>query len=448
MREVAFPQEALSRLHDLADRQPLETCAVGFLRPARANGHPARVIVQSLEPVPDTAYQARTPTQASLTPEFMLDVVNRARIADAGIALLHTHPGSGALEDFSSADDAGEMPLATYFKQRLPEQAHIAGVATTSTLHVRTLGCGEPLGAVGVGATVRFYSNTLDLLAADQRYDRQVRAFGATGQARLRTMRVAVVGVGGTGSFIVHELAHLGVWQLLLVDHDTIDTSNLNRVLGATPSDVGLAKVAVASKSILAINPNIQVEATIGDVVDEAVAAKLLDADFIFCCTDSMASRAVLNQLAYQHLIPVIDMGVAIHVRDGHIASVTGRAQMLSPGLGCLVCADGLDGQQIRWELMSPAQRRADPYFENASVPQPAVMPLNGIVTSLAMTMFLSAVTGYPGDARLLHYDGIRASMRPQILMPRKRCIVCSDEGALARGCAWSLPVRKALGNG
>jgi hypothetical protein len=178
-------------------------------------------------------------------------------------------------------------------------------------------------------------------------------------------------------------------------------------------------------------------------VVDEAVAAKLLEADFIFGCTDSMASRAVINQIAYQYLIPVIDMGVAIHVHDGHMASVTGRVQMLSAGLGCLVCADGLDGRQVRWELMSQAQRRADPYFENASVPQPAVMPLNGIVTSAAVAMFMSAITGYPGDARLLHYDGLRGSMRPQILPQRHLCIVCSSDGALARGDAWNLPVRQ-----
>ncbi|HSV72102.1 MAG TPA: ThiF family adenylyltransferase [Methylibium sp.] len=444
MTALAFPLNALGRLHELAAGHAIETCAVGFVPSAATAGSAGRRrVVQALEPVPDAAYAVRTPIRASLTPEFMLDIVNRARAANAGIALLHTHPGADALEGFSSVDDAGEAPLAAYFKSRLPERTHAAGVVTARTLHLRALGCGAPLDAVGVGSTVRHYGEPLDLQATDQRYDRQVRAFGETGQRRLRSARVAVVGAGGTGSFITHQLAHLGVGQLLLVDHDTVDTSNLNRLMGATPADVGLPKVAVASKAVSAINPSTRVEAVIGDVVDEAVAAKLLEVDFIFGCTDSMASRAVINQIAYQYLIPVIDMGVAIHVRDGHIASVTGRVQMLSPGLGCLVCADGLDGQQVRWELMSAAQRRADPYFENASVPQPAVMPLNGVVTSAAVAMFLSAVTGYPGDARLLHYDGLRSSMRPQILPPRPSCIVCSGEGALARGDAWTLPVRK-----
>ena len=205
---------------------------------------------------------------------------------------------------------------------------------------------------------------------------------------------------------------------------------------------MGKRKVEVARAAVQAINPAAHCEALEGDVVDDAVAGRLAQIDFIFGCTDSMASRSVLNQLAYQFLIPAIDMGVAIHLVDGHITSVTGRVQMLAPGSGCLVCSDGIDGQAVRWEMMTPAQRHADPYFVGASVPQPAVLPLNGTVASMAVTMFLSALTSYPTEARLLHYDGIRGSVRPQVLSPRPNCIVCSPEGALARGMSWSLPMR------
>lgn len=441
MSVVVFALEAIERLHALAAEEEVETCALGHVYPAPAGS--GRMVVQGLEPVPASAYQARSRVRASLKPEFMLEVANRARAAQSGVALLHTHPGAATLEGFSAVDDAGEAPLAAYFNTRVPGRPHIAAVVTSSNVHARALGGGDQLRAVGIGATVRRYGELHNVRAADQRYDRQVRAFGEEGQNRLRETRVAVVGGGGTGSFIAHELAHLGVGQLLLIDHDTVDISNLNRLMGATPGDVGLSKVEVAGKSVSAINPTIQVETIVGDVVDAAVAARLREVDFIFGCTDSMASRAVINQIAYQYLIPAIDMGVAIHVRESRIASVTGRVQMLSAGLGCLVCADGLDGQQVRWELMSEAQRRADPYFENASVPQPAVMPLNGIVTSAAVAMFMSAITAYPGDARLLHYDGLRGSVRPQVLPQRPHCIVCSSDGALARGDAWNLPIRQ-----
>lgn len=441
MKRLAFTSASLDQLHAAAKTLAVETCAVGFAHSAGASSGEPRFTVQDLVMAPEAAYQERSAVRASLTPEFMLETANRARAIGAGIVLLHTHPGEQPLEGFSSMDDAGEAALARYFNGRIPDHEHFAAVVTGSRVHLRELGANVAASAVGVGSTVRDYAEADDG-EADHRYDRQVRAFGARSQAVLGKLRVGVVGLGGTGSIVAQQLAHLGVGRFVLIDHDEVDTTNLNRLLGATAQDVGLPKVQVAERAIRTINPSVACELHVGDVTDSALAERLTHVDFIFGCTDSMASRAVLNQLAYQYLIPVIDMGVAIRVDAGRLTSVTGRAQMLAPDLGCLVCADGIDGQQVRWEMMSPAQRRADPYFENASVPQPAVMPLNGIVTSAAVAMFLSAVTSYPGEARLLHYDGMRGSARPQLLAPRPHCIVCSAEGALARGGSWALPVR------
>lgn len=445
MKTIAFNLAELAELHQLAVNRPVECCAVGFVHRASESSAGLRYVVRNMFHAPEDAYLIRNATGASLTPEFMLTVANQARALQAGVVLLHTHPGTAPLEDFSGLDDTGEMALGEYFNARVSGQPHFAAVVTQSRVHVRELGCGSRVSALAVGPAVRNYSEEQDVVE-DARYDRQVRAFGREGQAILREASVAIVGLGGTGSIIAHQLAHLGVGKLLLVDHDVVDESNLNRVLGARPGDVGKSKVDVAKAAVLAINSDAQCETINGDVVDASVAAKLLGVDFIFSCTDSMASRAVINQVAYQYLIPVIDMGVAIHLADEKISSVTGRVQMLSAGLGCLVCADGIDGKQVRWEMMSPAQRRADPYFVGASVPQPAVMPLNGTITSAAVTMFLSALTSYPSEARLLHYDGIRGSVRPQLLPARQGCIVCSPEGALARGDSWTLPVRQEHG--
>lgn len=441
MKRVAFPWGPLAQLHAAAQTLAVETCAVGFVHAAGGPADRPRYTVQNLLLAPENAYYERSAARASLTPEFMLETANRARTMGAGVILLHTHPGERPLEGFSQVDDAGEAALASYFKARIPDREHFAAVVTGTRVHLRELGGDIAVSVLAVGPTVCAYSD-VEGFEADNRYDRQIRAFGAEGQAVLSQLSVAVIGLGGTGSIVAQQLAHLGVGRFMLVDHDEVDTTNLNRLLGATQQDVGLPKVQVAERAIKAINPSVVCETQVGDVTSSALAMWLTEVDFIFGCTDSMASRAVLNQLAYQYLIPMIDMGVAIRVEADQLASVTGRAQMLAPGLGCLVCADGIDGQQVRWEMMSPAQRRADPYFENASVPQPAVMPLNGMVTSAAVAMFLSAVTSYPGEARLLHYDGMRGSMRPQLLSPRPHCIVCSTEGALARGGSWTLPVR------
>jgi molybdopterin/thiamine biosynthesis adenylyltransferase len=241
---------------------------------------------------------------------------------------------------------------------------------------------------------------------------------------------------------VAQQLAHLGVGSFLFVDPDVIEATNLNRIVGAVPDSVGQPKVAIACKHVTAINPQAVCIQLQKDVVDEDIAEALLNVDFIFCCTDSMASRAVLNQLAYQYLIPCIDMGVGIGARNGQIEFIAGRVQMLSAGLPCLVCTDKLDAEQVRQEMLTQAQRTADAYIRGESVPQPAVISLNSTLASAAVTMFLAAVTGIPSSARMLTYDGMHGTLRAAAMEPRLHCVACSEDGALARGTSWTLPTR------
>src|SRR6185312_13140472 len=165
-------------------------------------------------------------------------------------------------------------------------------------------------------------------------------------------------------------------------------------------------------------------------------------------CTDSHASRAVVGQVAYQHLVPTIDMGVSITVGSAGVEHVNGRVQMLAPGLTCLSCTRALDGEQIRREMMTPDQRAADPYVQGVHEPQPAVISLNSTMASLAVTMFLGAVTPVPAQARFQLYDGVRGTVRPTSARRAPNCIVCSPKGALAKAGSWPLPTRPiALAN-
>ena len=96
---------------------------------------------------------------------------------------------------------------------------------------------------------------------------------------------------------------------MMVIDPQPVEATNLNRLVGATPADVGTAKVEVARRMMHTINPDMDIAAVVGDVVDEEVARLLPAYDFVLLCTDSHASRMVANQIAYQHLVPVIDMG-------------------------------------------------------------------------------------------------------------------------------------------
>ena len=82
------------------------------------------------------------------------------------------------------------------------------------------------------------------------RNDRQELAFGTEGQAKLRITKVGVIGLGGLGSQVVQQLAHLGVRQYVLVDADKMQDVNLNRIVGTTPEDIGTFKVRIAEREI------------------------------------------------------------------------------------------------------------------------------------------------------------------------------------------------------
>lgn len=418
-----------------------ETCAAGLVFPAgERDGRPVFTVRQLCE-VSEDKYLERSAVSASLKPAFCTELANVAKTAGAGVLLAHTHIGKQPLEAFSGADDDGEEPLVDYFGRRLPDAPLFAAVFTGQHVHARTLGSGLSVSTVLVGRDL--LAKQLAGVQANELYDRQVRAFGAGGQALLASLRVAIVGLGGTGSVVAQQLAHLGVLNFLLVDPDVVEATNLNRLAGARITDVGSPKVTTVAQHITSINPRAECVTIRGDVVDDEIARMLSCVDFIFCCTDSMASRAVLNQLANQYFIPCIDMGVGIGVNGGVIDYIAGRVQMLSPGLPCLVCTDKLDFEQVRRDMLTDEQRKADAYVQGATVPQPAVMSLNSTVSSAAVTMFLAAVTGIPSSARMLTYDGKLGTLRAVTMEPRMGCIACSEDGALGRGSSWALPTRR-----
>lgn len=415
----------------------VESCAVGFV----SAGSGSRYVVRGFAAVPENAYLERNAVCATLSPEFCLHVANRARVEGTGVVFAHTHVGDVPLERFSSIDDAGESTLLTYFSRRVPAQQHFSCLVTRSALQCRMLG-GR------VRASVRLVGKSIkqdlgrDHIASLEHHDRQIRAFGRDGQRILEHTRVAVVGLGGTGSVVVQQLAHLGVRDFVFIDPDVVEVSNLNRLVGATTRDIGTSKTAVAKSHVLSINASADIVEVVGNVVDHSIASRLLDCDFVFLCTDSHASRAVVNQVAYQYLIPCIDMGVAIHAADGVVSHVVGRVQMLAPGLPCLTCGTWIDSNQVRLEMMTDEQRARDPYFVGPGVEQPAVITLNSTVASLSVTMCLSALTDLPADARLLLYDAIKGTVRSVTARRDPGCIVCSSSGALAKGQTWPLPTR------
>lgn len=114
--------------------------------------------------------------------------------------------------------------------------------------------------------------------------------------------------------------------------------------------------------------------------------------------------------------------------------SIAGRVQMIAPGLPCLLCTNSINADAIRREGMGAAQQAADPYFGSGGEPQPAVISLNSTVSSLAVTMFASVMTGLPVEARHLRYDALRSKVYPIAATAHPECLICSSGGEVGQG--------------
>lgn len=440
MSRVRMIAGTINGLKDsLLDGAEVERCGIGY---AHYDAKAEAWVLRDIAAVDDTAYASHDAVSASLKPEVLVAVANRSRTERLSPIFIHTHPFARGLPQFSDVDDAGEAEIAAYLERRAPDANALALVLGPEGISARRLGNGEPIAIWEIGTTLTSLTETGLAGDSSDRHDRQLRAFGTAGQAVIGRLRLLVVGAGGTGSVAMQQLGHLGAQHVTVIDPDMVEATNLNRLVGATAADIGIAKVDVAKRQLLALNPEAQVRAVVGDIVDAEHAAMIAEHDFVFLCTDSHASRAVVGQAAYQHLVPAIDMGVSLSVTDGRVTHITGRVQLLAPGQPCLSCTGALDGEQIRREMLTPEQRMADPYIVGGHVPQPAVISINSTMASLAVTMFLGVVTPIPAAARFQYYDGLRGVVRPMTAAVRETCVVCSGDGALARGSSWSLPVR------
>ena len=383
-----------------------ESCAVLLALPVQV-GTGTKFIVKEHIGFADSDYAERSPVKASLRSEAVFAVAQRAKTQHHSLVFVHTHPGGPNFPQFSAADDFGEAALDPFLSRYLPGRICLSVIVAEFGCTGRIIPRGESLRIVEAGVYFRFLSE----LNADplefRRTDRQVRALGASAVPIFQNLRIGIVGLGGTGSVTAQQLAYLGIRDFVLMDDDKIELSNLNRVVGATQADLDRPKTEVAGDLIKRIVPEAKVRILNESVLEECSVRKLLDRDFLFCCTDSHGSRAVLNQFAYQYVIPCIDMAITIAAPEGKISHIVGRIQQLSPDLGCLTCGGLLDAGEVRIDLMREHERRRDPYFLGQAEPQPAVVSLNSTVSSLAVTMFLGAVTHAPLKSRFQRYDAL-----------------------------------------
>ncbi len=123
-------------------------------------------------------------------------------------------------------------------------------------------------------------------------FSRSEMLIGEEGLRKLKDSTVAVFGIGGVGSYTVEGLARSGVGKLVLIDHDDVCVSNINRQIHATSKTVGKSKAELMRDRILEINPNLEVVAY-KEMYTADTAAKLLskEYDYVVDAIDMVTSK-------------------------------------------------------------------------------------------------------------------------------------------------------------
>lgn len=246
-------------------------------------------------------------------------------------------------------------------------------------------------------------------------YERQ-SFLGARSTATFSKTRVTVIGLGGGGSHIIQQLAHLGIGDFLIIDPDRVEFSNLNRLVGATYRDAEskTSKVAVGERLIKAVNPKavVDVQAKKWQQCHELMRGTHV----IFGCVDSYSDRDQIERLARRFLIPYIDIGMDVHKLPSEFA-ISGQVILSMPGGPCMRCMGFLKEDLLAQE--------AQQY--GAAGGRPQVVWSNGILASVAVGLFVSVLTPWAPRAvsELIEYNGNIPAVRPDnrlLYLADKKC--------------------------
>lgn len=234
-----------------------------------------------------------------------------------------------------------------------------------------------------------------------KRYDRQIRLFGAGGQERLKEARAFIAGAGGLGSPIALYLASAGVGEIVIVDKDTVEMSNLNRQILHWEKDVDKKKSLSAQEKLLAVNSDIRVEAICDTLDEENILDLAKGVDLIIDAMDNYPARYLLNRVSLELRVPFL---------HGAVNGFSGQATTVLPGRSaCLRCIFA---------------RPPPP----APVPIVGVTPgVIGLIQATEAIKFLTG-TGELLAGKLLIWDGLRCSTD---IIDVQRNPQCTDCGSL-----------------
>ena len=413
------------------------------------SGSERKLLSYEVQPVDDTV--SASATHITWRTDSFVRLLKRARAESLVVGVVHSHPSGSPL--FSAQDDKNEPELLELAQHRNGDMAALLSLLLTPDGMCGRLwsSSGEAVSLTilrTIGPRISLEYKESHHIETPEAWNRQALAFGATLNHDLHNLRIGVVGCGGTGSAVAMLLTRLGIGRIALFDRDVVETTNLNRLHGATIDDARTRrpKVEVVKREIEKVGLGTQVAVYQSWVGSESCRDALRACDVIFGCTDDHEGRLLLNRLAYFYLIPVFDMGLAIDVSredPPHIKDLAGRVTVVMPGTPCLICRKVVNTVRAREEQLKRAnpkeyQRQKDEaYVLGEGNPNPAVVTFTTEVATMAVNELLHKLNGFREMARTTSQWVRRFHCmedRPVGARQAPDCPVCVDRFYWGRG--------------
>ncbi|RLE55110.1 MAG: hypothetical protein DRJ40_09150 [Thermoprotei archaeon] len=265
-------------------------------------------------------------------------------------------------------------------------------------------------------------------IVVDYLWARQLILWGTENQKKLRRAKVLIVGAGALGNELVKNLAQLGIGSITIVDFDTVEYSNLNRMIFFKKTDLGALKAKALAERAKKLFPWTNFN-YICDFVEKIPLRKLLEHDVVVSGLDNVAARVYLSTISLKYDIPLV---------DGGMYGPQGRVQVVLPfETPCLACTIAPEKYSEAIQLSNPC---APPIEE---VKMPSLPTTTSVVAAIEAQEVIKLVLGYreyrekgtwPKDAGkplrgvlLIDLDNNRYTVLN--IARNTRCVVCGYEG-------------------
>lgn len=418
-----------------------------LVRPVSGLEDSDRYIAVKVIPFESEWVTSSSSSHISFELKYLREVFRQCDDESLVLGFVHNHPGG--FPDFSDVDEENERTLLSALINRNGLDIHfVAMLWTNQTWKARVRSGHTPdisqdvRHVLVLGQSLKMFD--FEKAAVEEEIAaRQAAAFGQPFVEKLRSLRIGVVGAGGTGSPTIMLLARAGVSELVVVDHDNLEKSNLNRVRGAGVSDVGKNKARILQDAVTKLQLPTKI-AAIESLVDQDPIA--LDAvsscDVVFGCTDDQIGREILNTALYVYAQAYIDVGLGGQVaedveRQPYLRYHFGRVSTILPENGeCLFCQGVIKDTWIQHQYalrenphMAEEEARAR-YLEGGGEQAPGVGPFTGAVADYGVaTLFdlIKPFRKFPDEIRrdFFKIDFVRMELRSSQEKNDPNCVYC-----------------------